>query len=251
MSDGCEEMRLLIQADLDGELAPAEAARVAAHLEHCPACMEVQRQLAGASARLRAEMPYYRAPDALRAAVRARVAGAPQPVAAPTRPARFWRRPGAPFAAGFALAACLALAMVLPGGTDLTDSVVASHIRALQPGHLMDVVSTDQHTVKPWFDGRVDFAPPVPDFKAQGFPLAGGRMDYLAGRVVAALVYRHDQHIIDVYVWPDAAAHDAPPRAESHDGYNTLRWHRGGMEFWAVSDVGATDLAAFARLWPG
>jgi anti-sigma factor RsiW len=268
--DGCAAMRLLIQADVDGELGPSEAARVGAHLEACPDCAAVQAELLALSARLRRDVPRHMAPEALRAAVRARIAAAaaPPPVQQPQvqqlpRQQRLpWqhRLPGqhrlprprmrfaAPFGAGFALAACLALLLVLPPRTGgLADAVVADHIRALQPGHLMDVVSSDQHTVKPWFDGRLDYAPPVKDLKAQGFPLAGGRLDYLAGRPVAALAYKRDQHIINLYIWPDSG--HGSPAAGSRNGYNFVRWNQDGMAFWAVSDLNAKELGDFVRLW--
>ncbi len=260
MGDGCDEMRLLVQADVDGELAAAEAARVAAHLEHCDGCAELQRQLLVLAQPLRREMPYYAASDALRAAVQSRVAAVasatPSPARAPVAQPSWWRRrlslrlgPVAPFGAGFAVAACLALVLVLPRSGGLPDAVVANHIRALQPGHLMDVASTDQHTVKPWFDGRIDFAPPVQDLKAEGFPLAGGRLDYLGGRPVAALVYQRRQHTIDLFVWPDSGAIGYDAAEGSRNGYNFLRWSRNGMTFWAVSDLGAQELADFVRLW--
>jgi anti-sigma factor RsiW len=259
-TDDCAEMRLLIQADVDGELASAEAVRVGAHVEECPGCAEVEAQLLALSGRLRRELPYHAASDELRAAVRARVADAAasedRDLERGAAMRRFWRwrpsrrllRPAAPFGAGFALAACLALLLVLPRGGDLPDAVVAGHIRALQPGHLMDVVSTDQHTVKPWFDGRLDFAPPVKDLKAEGFPLAGGRLDYLAGRPVAALVYRRSQHLIDLFVWPESGI-DHGPAEESRNGYNVLRWNQDGMAFYAVSDLNPQELSDFVRLW--
>ncbi|MBV9653144.1 MAG: anti-sigma factor [Acetobacteraceae bacterium] len=251
----CAEMTLLIQAGVDGELAPAEAARVAAHLDQCPACADTESQLLALSGRLRRELPFYAAPDALHAAVRARIAAAaPAPkVRSPAAPV--WRRlswrnvwPVAPFGAGAAVAA-VALLLLLPTGGGLPDAVVASHVRALQPGHLMDVVSTDQHTVKPWFDGRLDFAPPVKDFQREGFPLTGGRLDYLDERPVAALVYGRRQHLIDLYVWPEEGRPDVAPTSDSRNGYNMLRWRQGGMMFWAVSDLGAQELADFVRLW--
>ena len=251
--DRCAEMRLKLQADLDGELQAGDAAAVAAHMLTCPDCASARSDLSALSARLRSELSYHAAPARLRQAIEARIApraAAPQPAPViPLRAARSWRDLGLPFGAGFALAACLALVIVLPRGQgQLADSIVASHIRALQPGHLMDVVSTDQHTVKPWFDGRLDFAPPVKDFAAQGFPLIGGRLDYLDGRPVAALSYRRDKHIIDVYVWPGSAALAASAEG-TVDGYNVEHWAQDGMVFWAVSDVEAAQLADFARLW--
>jgi anti-sigma factor RsiW len=246
--DGCDEMCLLVQADVDGELQPAEAARVAAHLERCPHCAETQARLLALSHRLRRDAPRYPASDALRAAVSASLSAA-TPASRPARSLRLPRVPGVSFGAGFALAACLAFFVLLPRADGLPDAVVAAHIRALQPGHLMDVVSTDQHTVKPWFDGRLPFAPPVKDFAATGFPLAGGRLDYFAGRTTAALVYRRGQHVIDLFAWPNAEAGDRLPASGSRDGYNFLRWRENGMTFWAVSDLNGQELADFVREW--
>jgi anti-sigma factor RsiW len=244
--DGCAEMRLLIQADVDGELTAADAARVAAHLDGCAGCTDAQARLLALGVRLRQEVPRHAAPAALRAAVRASIGTMLPP--APRRRAE-WRRmlrPGIAFGAGAALAAGVLLAVLPSGGGDLADAVVASHVRALQPGHLMDVVSTDQHTVKPWFNGRLDFSPPVKDLAPEGFPLAGGRLDYLAGRPVAALVYKRRQHMIDLFVWPaSGGVADAP----GHGGYNVAHWQQDGMVFWAVSDVSAGELAEFVRLW--
>jgi anti-sigma factor RsiW len=248
----CAEMRLLVQADVDGELSAHDAAGVVAHLGRCEDCRALRAQLLSLSTAIRQEVPYHEAPDQLRAAVLARIAAAtPTPAANDNRPPR-WRRlvrPMASFGGGFAMAACLALLLLAPSTDGLPDAVVSDHIRALQPGHLMDVVSTDQHTVKPWFDGRLDFAPPVKDFKAEGFPLAGGRLDYIAGHPAAALIYERRKHLIDVYVWPDNGRPDHAPVSGSRNGYNYLNWTRDGMSFWAVSDVGAGELADFVKLW--
>lgn len=239
--DPCQEMQLLIQADLDGELQPAEAARVAAHLETCPACARLQQQLMALSGQLRERLPRHRAPEPLRATIRRRLA-AQDPAA---------RRRRWPLAAG-ALAAGLALFALLPGtgGPDATpDWIVAAHIRALQPDHLLDVVSSEQHTVKPWFAGRLPFAPPVRDLSAQGFPLAGARLDYLPGNTTATLVYRRRQHIIDLFIWPTGPEESAGPASGIREGYNFLRWTSGEMTFWAVSDLNARELAEFSSHW--
>jgi len=242
----CEEMRLLVQADLDGELDAAATAALAGHLADCPGCATLRQELTGLSARLREEVRPYAAPASLRRSLEARFVPA---VAAPPPPTGFHRRlvPFATFGAGAAIAACLAF-LLLPAGADPNADLVADHIRALQPGHLTDVLSSDQHTVKPWFDGRIDYAPPVRDFAAQKFPLIGGRLDYMHDRPVAVLVYGRDRHLIDLYVWPDAAPASGPA-SQTRNGYNIVRWRQDGMAFTAVSDVEAVQLLDFSDLW--
>jgi anti-sigma factor RsiW len=254
--DTCDEMQLLIQADVDGELQVSEAARVGAHLERCPGCAETQARLLALSRRLREDAPRYAASQALRDAIDSAIKGA-APAAMPAirraeGPSWRFRLPfasGASFGAGFAVAASLGLFLLLPGGGALTDAVVSAHIRALQPGHLMDVVSTDQHTVKPWFDGRLPFAPPVKDLTSAGFPLVGGRLEYLDGRLAAALIYKHGKHIINLFTWPDAEIMKPLSSSGSRDGYNFLHWNQDGATYWLVSDVSPRDLAEFVRIW--
>ncbi len=231
----CTEMQLLVQADVDGELDVAGSARVAAHIAACADCASLQQDLIKLSAKLRREWPKSEASPALRAAI------APKPPLG-----RRWQRAAFPFGAGLAIAASLAF-LFLPAQPDPARELVSSHIRALQPGHLTDVLSSDQHTVKPWFDGRIDFAPPVRDFAQNGFPLVGARLDSIGGRTVAALVYRHEKHEIDLFIWPGRPS--APVTAKTALGYEVASWAAGGMEFRAVSDLNATDLAAFAALW--
>jgi anti-sigma factor RsiW len=245
---GCDKV-LLVQAELDGELDAAEAAALEAHRAGCVICQEAQAELLRTRALLRAE-PYETMPDAMRARLMARLR-LPEPRPAP---ARRWswdwlRAPSIGFGLGAACAAAIALLVVLPERNGLTEQIVASHIRALQPGHLEDVASTDQHTVKPWFDGRLDFAPPVKDFAAEGFPLKGGRLDYLGSRPVAALVYQRDKHIIDVYAWPAGAVPAHLAGDTVIHGYNVAHWTAEGMNFWAVSDVERSQLDDFAALW--
>jgi anti-sigma factor RsiW len=237
----CPDKILLLQAELDGELGVAETAALQAHVLTCAGCRALREDLRALSSGLRRDAVRHAAPERLRAALLAR--------AAPKRwqARRLARHPALAFGLGAALAAGVMLA-VLPGpGAGLEDEAVAGHIRALQPGHLTDVPSSDRHTVRPWFDGRIDYAPPVRDFAAAGFPLLGGRLDYLGGRPVAALAYRHDRHLIDLYVWPAAGA--AAPAEQNRSGYAVVSWRAGGMAFLAVSDVEAPELLAFARLW--
>ena len=128
------------------------------------------------------------------------------------------------------------------------NSLVGAHIRALQPGHAIDVVSADGHTVKPWFDGRIEYSPPVKDLGEHGFALLGGRLDYAAGRTVAVIVYRRRQHLIDLFAWPATAA-DLPTATGAPDGYHLRRWTQDGFHLAAISDLNAAELDEFARLW--
>lgn len=240
-SSQCQEMRLLVQADVDGELQAAEAARVAAHLDTCADCARLQQQLLTLSSSLRGTLPKHRAPDHLRQAVRARLPGARPPG---RQAARRW--PVGLASAMLGIAASLALFAVLPTqGTDgMQDWVVAAHVRALQPQHLLDVTSSDRHTVKPWFAGRLSFSPPVRDLAADGFPLIGARLDALPGSEAAVLVYRRREHVINLFVWP-ASAEEATAEG-SRDGYNFVHWAADGMTFWAISDLNARELLEFA-----
>jgi anti-sigma factor RsiW len=235
------DQTLLLQADFDGELDAAQSAALAAHRASCPSCQQAAADLAALRARLKTEATYHRAPERLRRALAARAAPETAKPAAP------WRRMAASFAAGAALAASVAL-FLAPQPPGLADDVTAAHLRSLQPGHLEDVLSTDQHTVKPWFDGRLDFAPPVKDLAAQGYPLLGGRLDYLDGRPVAALVYGRAKHEINLFVWPEPGA-DSPPTTTMRNGYNLVHWRAGGMTLWAASDVEKSQLEDFTALW--
>jgi len=162
--------------------------------------------------------------------------------------------------AGAIAAAAVPMIIVLVGGLRRTGSstddligneIVASHVRSLMANHLADVISTNQHTVKPWFDGRIDFAPTVVDCAAQGFPLAGGRLDYIYDHPVAALVYRYHLHVINLFTWPIAHAADTQLRLATQEGYNSVHWTESGMEYWAVSDVAPPELERFAQLVRG
>lgn len=243
------EMALLVQAEFDGELDAAQAAALAAHRAQCPICQAAEADLAEARTLL-LRGGYYALPDEARRRVLQRLK--------PVLPAhlnqrrqwwRAWWTGGIGFGLGAVGAAALALVLLSPAEEGLTRQLVASHIRALQPGHLEDVVSTDKHTVKPWFDGRLDFAPPVKDLADLGFPLKGARLDFLDDRAVAALVYQRDKHIIDLYVWPATVRSDASPQMTESQGYNVVHWRWNGMRLWAVSDLEADQLRDFADDW--
>jgi len=249
----CDKV-LLVQAELYGELGAAEAAGLAAHRAECPICEAAAVELAQARALVRDDL-YQPVPEDVRHRVMTALAAArpARPAMAAAAPGslgwwhRWWSN-GASFGLGAACAAALAFLLLMPAmPPGLTEQVIAGHVRALQPGHLQDVASEDRHTVKPWFDGRIDFAPPVKDLAAARFPLTGGRLDYLDGRPVAALIYQRDKHVIDLFVWP--AAGETPPQSAERQGYNIVHWSQNGMAFWAVSDLETAQLKQFAEDW--
>jgi len=248
----CENNQRLLQAYLDGELDLVRSVEFEEHLETCPDCAAELREQQALRQSLRTSNLYERAPAGLRARIQAELPAGKvkaKPIPIPRRPALEW----------FAVAAATLIAVfvgarMIPNivgrrQTDLlADEILASHIRSLQPGHLYDVESTDQHTVKPWFDGKLDFSPPVVDLASDGFPLVGGRLDYIGERDVAALIYQRRKHFINVFVWPEPVGSSSTQTTESRQGYNIIRWSRGGFQFWAVSDVNASDLAGFVQL---
>lgn len=194
---------------------------------------------------------YYRAPESLRESIRASIAREARDV----RPDTGWWRWGG-MAASFVIAGLLTWngVMLMEARDDKAGRLVAevstAHIRSLMGDtHLNDVVSSDRHTVKPWFQGRLDYAPDVVDLAKAGYPLAGGRLDYLNARPVAALTYRHRLHVINLFEWPAASPGDRPPEAVTHQGYSIVRWKHGTLEYWAITDGAPSDLLEFARLY--
>lgn len=238
----CVDQELLLGGLLDGELDAANVAMVEAHVARCEGCREEFGRLQQLRELLRGEGLRHTAPDALRT----RIASLPElaPKAANDNRIVRWLGPG--FAG--ALAASLAMLMLIPAGTEtvVDQELVSSHVRSLQPGHLTDVVTTNQHVVKPWFNGRIDFSPPVPELADQGFPLAGGRLDSINGKTVAAIVYHRRLHTVNLFVWP---AKDAAERSFVKDGFAVTEWSRNGLRFAAVSDIPPADLRQFQQLF--
>lgn len=247
----CQEAHLFVDGYVDGELDLVQSMEAERHFESCTGCRAVLEQRQMLSRAVRTHSPYFEAPSGLADRVRNRIG---QPVKnVPERTPRTswlgWR---------FAAIAASLLVLVAAAGVSIellnrpsaaemvAHEVVASHIRSLMANHLADVVSSDQHTVKPWFAGKIDFAPMVKDLASDGFPLTGGRLDYVDGRTVAALVFRRHQHVINLFVWP-ASASDSGLESLSFKGYNIIHWTRSNTTYWAVSDLNSSELAEFAR----
>jgi anti-sigma factor RsiW len=246
------EWDVLLHGFVDDELDAANALRCEQHIATCPACAGELARLVTMRQRFQNPGIAWTVPEGLRQRVIASIEQAEA-----RRPWATWVGPVAdhmsrvtaivrrwslvPSLAVLAAAIVLFVARPQPGAS-VEDEIVAGHVRSLLASHLTDVATSNQHVVKPWFNGRIDFSPPVVDLAARGFPLVGGRVDYVGGRVVAALVYRRNGHTINLFVWP---GQDAPQTIEERDGYNLASWSEGGLTYWAVSDLNADELRAF------
>jgi anti-sigma factor RsiW len=247
----CQETQNLIHGYVDGELDLVRSLEMERHIEGCNLCSQAyhtQQDLKGA---LQASPLRYTAPQNFRRRIRSSLREAGEP--APARRAFNWLTAWKSAAAVAALAVVAVTSWSLghisraPSGDELVaQEVIDSHLRSLMANHLEDVPSTDQHTVKPWFNGKLDFSPPAQDLAKEGFPLVGGRLDYLENRPVAALVYQRRKHFINLFIWP--LTHDSGQGAVVRQGYNVLHWTQSGMAFWAASDLNSSELQGFMKL---
>lgn len=247
----CNEAETLIARYVDGDIDGLRGRSIEKHLHACAACAAKHQGLLALRAQIRAEVPYFPAPPALRERVQAQLANAQDVAPARPRPERDrWR-----WLTGGALAGCTATMLAWVLGTavidwrandDLATEVVGSHVRATLGNHLIEVASSDQHTVKPWLSARLDYSPPVQDLATEGFALTGGRLDTLEQRPVATLVYRYRQHTIDVFVRPESAR-APPPALRTVRGFNVAHASGSGMDWLAVSDVSPDVLSPFVQ----
>jgi anti-sigma factor RsiW len=242
----CHEAKAFIDAYMDGELDLVRSIELERHLNECPDCASFHEARQGVQQAVRDDLLRYQSPDAVKKRVRAAVAAKDRQE---RRSAWSWTSPQWPVAAA-SVAAILLIAVLLlrPAANPVEREVFDSHVRSLMAGHLTDVLSTDQHTVKPWFAGKVDFSPPVRDFSAEGFPLVGGRVDYINNHAAAAIVYRRNQHVINALVWP-VQAPDHGFRNSVDNGYHAIATVHSGVEVWIVSDLNIDELARFAKLF--
>ena len=251
----CQECYDYIDAYIDNELDIAAAILVKQHLRDCFRCQQLLEARKAVGALLDNPQVSFEAPDSLLGKIQSALPAARSDVK---------RRSGSRFVIPWftvplALAATIAVVLGLiflnqggifdrSRGNTVAQDVISSHVRSLLATHLLDVPSTDQHTVKPWFNGKLKFSPPVYDFAERGFRLIGGRLDYFNGREVAALVYQRNKHFINLFIWPSESGSNTAAESFTKDGYNVSHWDRDGFEFWAVSDVNAEDLRAFTDL---
>jgi anti-sigma factor RsiW len=237
----------LLHAYADRQIGPVRRFFLRRHLAGCPSCLAELETIQATHAAVRTNLPAYRAPPGLAA----RIASALPREMAPPIPRQ---RPHFGFAGGTLAGAFAGVALTLvvmraaPPSDPLVADVVADHVRSMMVNHLTDVLTSDQHTVKPWLSARLDLSPVVKDFVAEGYPLIGGRLDYVDGHRAAAIVYRRDKHVINLFAFVASDHPDAAPRLDTRDGFNVIRWRMGGLSYVAVSDVEAAQLLAFVRL---
>ncbi len=249
----CQRAQELIHAYLDDELDLVRSLEVEEHTQECETCALAYRSQTTLRSSLKDDSLYYAAPEKLKKRIQSSLRKEARPKVSQLTFSWRWLTVGASLAFMLLIGVVawrLAPRFMRPSGDELlTQEVVSDHVRSLQmPGHLTDVLSSDQHTVKPWFDGKVDFAPPVKDFASQDFRLYGGRLEYLNYRPVATLIYQRRLHYINLFIWPAEQAGSTGEVAIQSQGYNLIHWSGSGMNFWAISDLNNVELREFARL---
>jgi anti-sigma factor RsiW len=245
----CKDAQKLLDSYADRELDPVHSMEIENHMRECAACSERYENQQLLRSRLSNPALYFKAPADLQGKIQSslrRIAGAE---AVPRARVRRWLNAAVPVAVA-AIVILIVVPLLRGPSTDeiLGREIVSSHVRSLMADHLADVASSDEHTVKPWFAGRLNFSPVVVDLKNQGFPLVGGRLDYIDNKPVAALVYQRQKHFINLFVWPAGSEAKAETKKLSRQGYHLFHWNKAGMTYWAVSDVNAAELQEFARL---
>jgi len=242
----CVRASELLHGYLDQELDAMHVQEIEGHLETCPSCHTKYEQELKLRSLLQTQAPRYAVPPHLRSGIVRAVRTARRARSLREWVPMGWLQFGGAVAAAVVLSSTVTYYSVVASNTDrVVDEVVASHVRSLITNHPTDVASSDQHTVKPWFNGRINFAPVVKDLGDKGFPLLGGRLDYIDGRPVAALLYRHRQHWISVFMWPDQPGKDTTTRRFSRSGYNVAQWSSGGLRFGVVADIASAELGEF------
>jgi anti-sigma factor RsiW len=241
----CDELRNLIDSYVDGELDPSRNHDVQGHLQSCAACAALNESLLALKKSVRATK--FSAPDDLLARIQTELRRSRAPAAPVRSTPGPWLLTGLAIAASFLVGFFVAQTLSHRSAEQtLLAQLTDNHVRSLLGTHLIDVASSDQHTVRPWFEGKLDFAPPVEDLTSQGFPLVGGRVEYISGRPVAALVYQRRKHFINLFIWPTAAGAEKVTASRSQRGYNILHWRSNGMNYWAISEIATDDLRKFA-----
>ena len=245
---GCE-MQDLIHAYVDGELDLVRSLEVEKHIQNCRACSITHQNLQSLRSAMGAGSLYFTPPINLERRIHSALRGTDKSQIG--HHVMRWRWLSVPVSIAFiALVIWVFEPILITPSRDnlLIEPIVSGHVRSLMANHLTDVSSSDQHTVKPWFNGKLDFSPPVKDLSNQGFPLVGGRLDYLENRPVAALVYRHRQHFINLFIWPSSRKSDIERKMVVRQGYNMIHWAKSGMTYWAVSDLNSSELQEFVQL---
>ena len=241
----CQELQTMRDAYLDGELDLARSLEIEKHLRECASCARSHEELRSLQMAMKSVTLRFATPPGLERRVRSAVRGESEAGWSLFR--WRWLIPSVSLAVLAIIVSGLFLSRT---STDdlVASEIVAGHVRSLMaPSHLIDVLSEDPHTVKPWFDGKLDFSPPVKDLTQQGFPLYGGRLDYIANRPVAALVYQRRKHFVNVFIWPASTASEMKPTAQARQGYNLIHGTNSGMTYWIVSDLNLAELQQFAQ----